>query len=102
MTQKTFVNALLNLEISPNSEVILAKRMPNIEWILIDFYRIALSFRFNIMHFATIRQSERDDRNGTEMQLWAHPTTGSRRKNLQGFVIPCGIVVSFSLKSLMG
>lgn len=30
---------------------------------------------------------------GNEVQLFMRPTTGSRRGNLQGLIIPCGLVV---------
>lgn len=92
--QKTINNKILSLEILTISEVILVKRMKTAEWTFIDLYKIAPNFPFNISLFGTIQPERGEDRNSSAINLIARATSASRRKNMQGLVIPCGLAVS--------
>lgn len=74
------------------SEVIYAKRN-KLNWILFDIYKIASDFPINVSVFGAINGIE-------QVQLLMAATTGSRRRNLQGLIIPCGLAVNNILFSL--
>lgn len=73
------------------SEVIYAKRsrVNPIEWQLLDIFKIAPNFPMNVSLFGHVNGN-----GNNEVQLVMRATTVSRRGNLQGLLLPCGIVVS--------
>lgn len=78
----------MNYEVLAISEVIYAFRTghPSNQWQLFDLYKVASDFPMNLSPFGSV--------NGTNLQLYMRPTTGSRRKDLQGLRVPCAVVVS--------
>lgn len=90
------------MDILPISEVIFAKKLKldTIQWQLLDLYKIAPDFPLKVLPFGTLGISTVDDNECESevpseliLEVTARVTTGSRRKNLEGLKIPCGLVV---------
>lgn len=79
------------------SELIFAKRLVSndkIQWNLLDVYKVEIGFPIQVQIFGILPQKNVSAGKITELDLYTRPTTGSRRKNLQGLRIPCALVVS--------
>lgn len=80
-----------------SSEVIYAKRSSTnlTDWHLLDIYKVAPHFPMNVSLFGNVNSemSIGAHQKSNEVELAVRPTTGSRRGNLQGLIIPCGLVV---------
>lgn len=97
------------MDILPISEVIFAKKLNSdiIQWQLFDLYKIASDFPLKVLPFGTLEISTVD---GNEceaeipsesiLKVTARVTTGSRRKDLEGLKIPCGLVVCMNVLPL--
>lgn len=77
--------------------MIYAKRdkVNSTEWNLLDIYKIAPDYPVNVSAFGKINGEMLSDvRKSNDVQLLMPPTTVSRRGDLQGLILPCGLVVS--------
>lgn len=93
VTSPSARNFLNNLEILPVSEVILANRYVannTNRWMLLDFYKIAPDYPMNTLVYGQLKQ----EATTKDLQVYVRQTTGSRRRNLEGLRMPCGLVVS--------
>lgn len=78
--------------------MIYAKRT-NLTWILFDIYKIAPEFPMNVSVFGAINSAVPTSAHESDsVQLLMAATTGSRRANLQGLIIPCGLAVNDILR----
>lgn len=93
-----FNDYMETLDIYPMSEVIYTRRLNQTSWVLIDLYKIGIKFRLQFLVYGTLHAAL--NQSGAEkypielIMNSAVVPTGRRRRDLNGIVIPCGIVVS--------
>lgn len=57
---------------------------------LLDYYKIASGYPLHTLIYGEVKQ----EATTKDLQVYVGQTTGSRRKNLEGLRMPCGLVVS--------
>lgn len=79
---------MIGYDILTISEVLYACRLDDntSDWLLFDLYKVAKGYPMHISQFGHV--------DNMQFELYMRPTTGSRRKNLEGLVQPCVLCVS--------